>query len=818
MGKRTTIALKVLGIVLASVALLIGGALTALRTSWGGERLRRILVSRVNNQIEGHLEIERLSFKGNQVIVFNVMLRDPEGGVVAHVARAEVDVSLGRLLRKEVRVTDVAIDTPNLDLVSGAAGLNLSRATAARKKSPPKAPHAKTTEDGWVIRLDRFRLAGGSITFFAGGAANPDTKLHLADLRLLVSARYATGNGNLDLTIGLDGQSVQAPTGPLRLNVDAHVRGTLVRLRADGNLLGGALAARANVDTQHLAGGDAGVNMVLPRLALAGHEWGPMRIEGEAHPGAIPKLDLLIDIPGVELTGKGGGAEGTENGPARRFDFTARLALRDLTATGAAVRALTGGELPPLGGSGTVDLSVGGPMAGAPASWNGLLKGLIPELRVGETVVNGVAVQAHAARLAAQPEDATLALTVASLRAGTTPFHGIDITAAWKQRNVTADVKLAGPQASRLGLQARLDDDNQGLTLRMSLAFPGTEWTSDTSARLRFGGDALSLENFSLVSQEQSIALDGEKVGHAVTAHLALAKLRLERLPAWAVNPSLRLGGLLGLDVRVSGAIDNPRAVAALRLEQGRVQGFSKLGITANVTLADQRVDGTLGVGAPFLDLDAKFKLPADPGATDAPVDVRVDVARLNVGEALRAVAAHPVRGDGHVAIKLRLAGSAQSPTVDATVTGKDLQVATPPAVSAKAPPKVDVGNVRVRLTYAERLAKLKLVFSATEGGTVDVDADSRVDLSYPGITRGIVVAKLPVRGKVVAKNLDVAWISQFSDRLQTVAGQVNADARLAGTLADPQFIGDVRWKNGKLIATAAEPPPPRSSRAAARP
>ena len=81
-------------------------------------------------------------------------------------------------------------------------------------------------------------------------------------------------------------------------------------------------------------------------------------------------------------------------------------------------------------------------------------------------------------------------------------------------------------------------------------------------------------------------------------------------------------------------------------------------------------------------------------------------------------------------------------------------------------------------------------------------DAATRVDLSYPAVTHPIVVKKLPVHGKVVAKDFDVAWIARFNPRIETLGGQVNANARLAGTVADPQFIGDVRWKNGKVVAT----------------
>jgi autotransporter translocation and assembly factor TamB len=71
-------------------------------------------------------------------------------------------------------------------------------------------------------------------------------------------------------------------------------------------------------------------------------------------------------------------------------------------------------------------------------------------------------------------------------------------------------------------------------------------------------------------------------------------------------------------------------------------------------------------------------------------------------------------------------------------------------------------------------------------------------------VTEGIDVQRIPVRGKVVAKNFDVAWLARFNDQVETLGGNVSADAKIAGTVGDPQFIGDVRWKNGKVVTVAA--------------
>ncbi len=106
-----------------------------------------------------------------------------------------------------------------------------------------------------------------------------------------------------------------------------------------------------------------------------------------------------------------------------------------------------------------------------------------------------------------------------------------------------------------------------------------------------------------------------------------------------------------------------------------------------------------------------------------------------------------------------------------------------------------------MHVTYAQRNAHADLAFRSTAGGTLRVDAGANVDLSFPRVTQGLAFRNLPVRGKVVARDFDVAWLARFNDRVESLRGRVSADARLAGTVGDPRFVGDVRWKNGAVVA-----------------
>ena len=823
--RSVRIGLGVVGGGVAACCLLVGLTITLLKTSWGGERLRRLAVTRVNGKIQGHLDIGRLSFGGNRVVVEDVQLRDPDGHLVGSVARAEVDVAPLRVLHEELRVTGASIVTPLVDLTSGPAGSNLARALQPRHPSPPKPAQPKTSKDGWVVRLDRFDLTGGTITMSTGANTPAATKLHVTDLGLHASARYATGNGNLDLNLRLEGQSVQAPTGPLGLTADARVHGQTVQLSADGVLLGGTVLARANVDGQHLAAAQARLAIDIPAIVLAGNAWGPLHVDGTADPGTVPRLTLALDVPGVSVRGKGGpaNADAPQGAQNDQFDFKAHVTAADLAQTASAVHALASTALAPFAGRGTVDLQVAGPMTGAPTSWSAALTVDVPRLTAGDTAVNGLSLKARAAHLSRDPKEATLALSVAGIHAGTTVLRGLDVSSAWREKDITLGAKLAAPQPITLALAARMNDSWQALSLtRLDLTFPGGEWALNSAARVGFAGDTLSLEAFSLGSRGQTLAIDGRKEGQSIAAHVDLEHLRLEALPAMLVNPSLHLAGELGADVRASGAVANPRVVASVRLEHGRVRGFSRIDVKADATLADRHVDGTVAVDAPFAAVRTQFALPTDVAAQpDAPVDARLDVQRLALGEALHA-AGSPARADGRVTAQLHASGSLAHPQLEATVTGKELQVsAAPPATKAKPPGKpegktteaIDLGHARLRLSYAREQAKAELDFASSHGGTLHVDAATRVDLSYPRVTEGIAVKKLPVRGKVTAKALDVAWLAQLSDRVQSMAGRVDADAKLAGTLGDPQFVGDVRWKNGKVVANASTDAPAAAPR-----
>lgn len=754
---------RVVGVIVASVAVLVGATMIALKTDWGGELLCKQVVKRANAEIAGRLDVGRLSFGGDHVVVWDVSLRDPDGEVVAHVARAEVRVAPIRLFRKEFRVTALTVDKPTLALLADGRGLNVTRATEARRPSPPKPPEpkrAKTADEGWVFVLDRFDVTDGDVHLVAEPRG---VRLQLAQLRLFVAARYALGNDAFNVTLRLTGQGVAGSAAAVGVDVDAEGRlGEAVRFRIDSRAGSAVAQAHGRLDPRHRQSNEGQLKIMLPRARLAGHEWGPVRVDVRAHAGVLQAMNLLVAIPGVQLTAEGGATRDNQ------VAIKGRLALADFSVTAHAIEAISGQPLEPVAGRGDVDFAA-----------------------TTSTTLIG---------------DVDLRVRVPWLRTGTTRFARLAVDAKLRGRDFSAEASMSAPQRVSLSLDGAIENssapDRAIALTHLALAYPGGQWASDATARIRMGGETVSLANLRLVSRGQRLALDGSKTGDRIDVRLALEGIRLALLPRLLVDPSLGLGGMLDADVHAHGALENPSVDAQVELRQGRVRGFANIRAKLTAALADQRVEATTRINAPSLAVAAELKAPARWPAPDEPLELRLDVPRFDIGDTLRSagVEAH---AEGTLALHLLVTGSAAAPRVDVTLDAKDVRAPRPASPKHNAE-TVDVGRGRVHLSYWARRARATIDLASSRGGTLRLNGALAVDLSYPHTPTAAEIVAAPIRGRIVARDFDVGWVSRLHQRLETLEGKLTADAALAGTIKDPKFVGDLRWKNGRVVANAA--------------
>jgi hypothetical protein len=768
---------KVLGGVLGGVALLLGLGLSLLQTDWGGERLRRSLLKRVNAEIRGQLDVARLTFRTSGLGLSGVRLSDPAGRPIALVGTVRVQFRLGALLHKEVRVTDVLLDRPALNLVSDEGELNLAQALEARHPKPRKAPspRRRTTEDGWVIRVDRFDLHEGSVQLTTIRDETAVKRVALSQLETTASLRYATGNGNLQAHLRLGGDHTVDPIGSFDIQAQALVvTDSVIHVLADGHILDSPLHARLDMKPGVLGSLDGELALAVPARHIRGAEWGPVRIDGRARPGQVPKVSLAVVVPGIELTGK------SDSDAA--FDFKGLLACRNLAATANAISGLTGGDAAPVAGSGRVTFALGGKMVAAPAGWQASWDGTFDRLDLGSTLIRGFS------------------------------FGG-----GFKDLALDFRAAITAPEPLQVAIAATVDRDRRGATLReLSLGYPQAKWALEKPVRLRREGEASSMSALRLISGEQLISLEGSQGAEGFRAAVAIERFRLDRLPALLAPPRLHLAGVVDATATAAGRGDDLDLHANLGVSHLRVQQFDAIDVKAQASMADQRLVGALDVRAPFATLDATFETTATPLEPGAPLTLDASVGRLDLGDVLAKVqrqAAAPA--DGAITARLRMRGSADNPDVDVTLLASRLRTVAPkqsavpgagsgPAAAATGN-AMDIGEARLHLTYDRRIARAKIAFTSSHGGDLTADASAKVDLSYPRVTRLPKPAKIPIEGQVTARDFDVAWAAAFSERIETMSGRVGIKAKLAGTVADPQFVGDVRWKDGHVVTTSAD-------------
>ena len=330
-------------------------------------------VSQVNQQIRGSLAVQRLHFGGDSLVVWGVVLRDPEGQEVARVARVEVDFSVLALLRKRVHIKALEIEKPVLALVSDEDGFEPGPGDG----TPEEAAREATQQDrpGGAAESSSIWALGEITMASSTGDDPPKVKVSLADMNLFATARYATGTGALDLVMRLAFDSRVTPGRAAAAGCSRDCSGQRHPVRRRRQSAGRHVKARGVVDSQRLADADGSILLDIPRQDLAGHAWGPFHVAAQAQPASPPKLDMRLAVPGVELTGK-------DRGPSS-VGADLHLAANDLQETGRAIQALTGREMAELGGHGTINLSVEKPAGVQPGRLDAQLKVAFPQAALG---------------------------------------------------------------------------------------------------------------------------------------------------------------------------------------------------------------------------------------------------------------------------------------------------------------------------------------------------------------------------------------------------------------------------------------------------
>ncbi len=366
-------------IALAVVLALMVGTWLFISSPPGERLIQRKLVAALDEVLPGNVEVGALDVSANVLVFHDLVLRDPEGLVVARVGRLEVALGLHTLvLEREVDLHEVKLEDVDLDLLLDERGLNLLRAVvkAEREADLPES------EGSVVLRVRKLTLERGALRFRQSTLDAVAEEAKVADLGLRGALTFRGGKGALEGNVSLQGQ-VQAPAqGPLRLDVTLdhtqqkssatvalQLLDAALQAGLDGDLSKDSL--RANLTLLHLPSDDLRALLPVWPLRADARATGALSLQGDevtsdldvkAGRGSADvkgRVNLsTLEADGVDVQARGVDlAELFEGGP--RSDLALSLTGR---ARGTTLETLSGAvvlSMPPS----TVDGQAFGPVS-----------------------------------------------------------------------------------------------------------------------------------------------------------------------------------------------------------------------------------------------------------------------------------------------------------------------------------------------------------------------------------------------------------------------------------------------------------------------
>ncbi len=208
--KRAGLLLLVLAAM--TLALLVG--VWVFVTTPPGERIvRERVVRAIDDAVPGNVEIGRLDLSLRELVLDDLVLRDPEGGIVARIGRLEAVVDLGSLLRhRRVVLPMVKLSDVNVDLVQDERGLNLVRAVREVKEELPETEPAELT-----VEVKRFELLRGDVRYRQSTIAALTEETHLRDVEAEGAFTFEALPARIWGELELDGRFSEPVEGPLRV-------------------------------------------------------------------------------------------------------------------------------------------------------------------------------------------------------------------------------------------------------------------------------------------------------------------------------------------------------------------------------------------------------------------------------------------------------------------------------------------------------------------------------------------------------------------------------------------------------------------------
>jgi translocation and assembly module TamB len=320
--KRTRVVLWSFAGVIGLAAGIIVGALALLRTDWGRERVRRLIVAQVTTALAGHGRLFMGSFSGGldgHFVVDSLVLYDDRGAVVASASHVEADAALAGLFRNDVHVTRLLLVRPYLLLEEKGSVWNISRLF------PPRAPRTTAVRSALGVSLDSAQVRDGRFVLVLPDSLPrlPGVRREFNKLQLVLGPTRLVRPGTSGGAAAVRRLATEMTVPPVSLS---EVAGT-VRWWPDSLALD---FPQFRLPASHAS--------VRGRIAWAGR--GPVLLDLRAHADTLSLADVAWVSTLVPKQGDASTDLHVHNATAKSSDIAYSLSNLDLRATRS---RLTGG-------------------------------------------------------------------------------------------------------------------------------------------------------------------------------------------------------------------------------------------------------------------------------------------------------------------------------------------------------------------------------------------------------------------------------------------------------------------------------------------
>lgn len=285
-----------------------------------------------------------------------------------------------------------------------------------------------------------------------------------------------------------------------------------------------------------------------------------------------------------------------------------------------------------------------------------------------------------------------------------------------------------------------------------------------------------------------------------VELEAAFRDVPVEALRAWNVVAA-DMKGKASLIVKAHGPVLAPQGKVHLALKNaaaGTMAPFDAYGtVSANGETIDLTVAAMRGQER-FVDLEGRFgaslgELFAGKAPEHTQLSANGDIGPVQLSELQALTTIDPQdedqqRPNGLVKARLSVSGTVADPQAELKLVADRLGVG-----------QVALGRVDLDYRYDDAVSKAKAILTSSQGGRLQLDAQTTLDLSPLRTKAGTEWKKAPIQARLTAKHFDPAFLSNVSEMVRTIGGQLDADATVAGTLGAPLMKGRLDWKDGSL-------------------